>query len=64
MKFFKQFLLDTLEDGTFVVEDVVVGKSRWANQHRLTFFVGGKYYQAVYSRGTGDEGEAPWPNCV
>lgn len=60
--FTKEFMLDTLEDGSNVVRDKISGKSRWSIDHEMIFRdEDGKLYRAHYRVGaTESQDESPW----
>ena len=65
MKFKKDVLQDILEgytDDGEVIEDTLVGHSRWSLEYRLVFTDNeGRFYSTVYRRGATEiQEEAPW----
>lgn len=54
-------MLDILEDPRLVVEDTIIGKSRWSIQHVMVFKRDGRFYRAYYSVGaTENQDEGPF----
>ena len=57
----KERMIEILQDGDDVVEDMISGKSRWAIVHRLIFKFEGKLYETSYQLGaTEQQDEGPW----
>src|SRR5690606_20466134 len=58
----KQFLIDMLEEETYL-EDTIVDTSRWSLIHRMIFVYEGKLYSSYYSVGkTESQDESPYEN--
>jgi hypothetical protein len=61
MTFTKEEMLDILDDGSDVVLNESVDKTRWSIIHRLIFKKDGKLYETHYSVGaTESQDESPW----
>lgn len=60
--FSAQFLREEiLEDDTKIIEDTVVGNSRWSIQHELIFEHEGQTYRTYYQVGATEyQDEGPW----
>ena len=57
----RQQMLDVLYESDDVVQDTIVGTSRWSIRHHLVFKYEGKLYAAGYSKGaTENQDEQPW----
>ena len=60
-KFTRDVMLDDVLGGPAVLQDIIIGHSRWSVTHRLTFVEDQRIWQTVYSVGaTESQDESPW----
>lgn len=61
MLFTKEFLLESMDDGTSTVYDKIVDTSRWSVLYERVFKHDGKFYMTEYSVGaTESQDESPY----